>query len=422
VHWNNTDHILVFGGKSERGDTLSEWLLWDAQKGWQRIEVKGDTQAPSRFGACMESVDQHSGYLFGGMSNEGVVLNDFWFWKITTGDDGSTAVELVKQTGNLHGATTLSTSVSRFGATTNMTPNGLLIVGGIGIHGLLPAEVEILLVDVGKLTSIAWDSTALCPIGLGLEFSGPRPLLIGHVSWARDSSEVLILGGGGVCFSFGTFWNNGVWMLRDIASDKQNEWLLCSESETRETSSPSAPLSESFDKTDVRKVTPIPERAITTKAAFEDVLAQSRPVVIRAADLGPCTEKWSKEYLTSTVGFDRKVVVHEARSNHMNFQKKNFSYVTKDFGTFLEEVDNGSRQYLRSISADQPSKKAANLADDFPGLNDDFQLPPQLEFARENIHSSALRISGPVTMWLHYDVRPIPSHSCFRPLTPKFFS
>jgi tRNA wybutosine-synthesizing protein 4 len=211
-------------------------------------------------------------------------------------------------------------------------------------------------------------------------------------------------------------------MLRDIASDKQNEWLLCSESETRETSSPSAPLSESFDKTDVRKVTPIPERAITTKAAFEDVLAQSRPVVIRAADLGPCTEKWSKEYLTSTVGFDRKVVVHEARSNHMNFQKKNFSYVTKDFGTFLEEVDNGSRQYLRSISADQPSKKAANLADDFPGLNDDFQLPPQLEFARENIHSSALRISGPVTMWLHYDVRPIPSHSCFRPLTPKFFS
>jgi tRNA wybutosine-synthesizing protein 4 len=89
----------------------------------------------------------------------------------------------------------------------------------------------------------------------------------------------------------------------------------------------------------------------------------------------------------------------------MNFQKKNFSYVTKDFGTFLEEAYAGSRQYLRSISADQPLKRPANLVEDFPELKDDFHLPPQLSFAEENAHSSPLRISGPVTMWLHYDVR-----------------
>jgi len=41
---------------------------------------------------------------------------------------------------------------------------------------------------------------------------------------------------------------------------------------------------------------------------------------------------------------------------------------------------------------------------DFPSISDDFQLPPQLAFIRENEHSSPLRISGPVNMWLHYDV------------------
>lgn len=88
----------------------------------------------------------------------------------------------------------------------------------------------------------------------------------------------------------------------------------------------------------------------------------------------------------------------------MNFQTKNFAYVSKSFQSFLEEVYTGSKQYLRSISADQPAKRPANITEDFPGLKDDFKLPPYLKQVEENVHSSALRISGPVTMWLHYDV------------------
>lgn len=89
----------------------------------------------------------------------------------------------------------------------------------------------------------------------------------------------------------------------------------------------------------------------------------------------------------------------------MNFQTKNFSYITKAFGTFLDEVYAGGRQYLRSISAEKPTKMPANLAVDFPELKEDFRLPAQLSLVTENMHSSPLRVSGPVTMWLHYDVR-----------------
>lgn len=88
----------------------------------------------------------------------------------------------------------------------------------------------------------------------------------------------------------------------------------------------------------------------------------------------------------------------------MNFQSKNFAYVTKSFGSFLDEVHAGGRQYLRSISSEQPSKMPAELAVDFPALKDDFRLPGSMALVTENAHSSPLRISGPVMMWLHYDV------------------
>ena len=88
----------------------------------------------------------------------------------------------------------------------------------------------------------------------------------------------------------------------------------------------------------------------------------------------------------------------------MNFQAKNFRYTTKPLAQFLDEIANGSQQYLRSLSSEQPSEKPAKFAYDFPELAADFKLPPQLVAASQNAHSSPLRISGPVNMWLHYDV------------------
>ena len=99
-----------------------------------------------------------------------------------------------------------------------------------------------------------------------------------------------------------------------------------------------------------------------------------------------------------------QVVVHDAQSENMNFQAKNFAYTTKEMGVFLDEVYAGSRQYLRTVSAEQPGKLPACLSADFPRLSDDFRLPKQLSLVSDNAHSSPLRISGAVTVWLHYDV------------------
>jgi tRNA wybutosine-synthesizing protein 4 len=89
----------------------------------------------------------------------------------------------------------------------------------------------------------------------------------------------------------------------------------------------------------------------------------------------------------------------------MNFHLKNFAYATKSFGEFIDQVNRGEKLYLRSLSAEKPTELPADISRDFPSISNDFRLPHELAMVRENGHSCPLRISGPVIMWLHYDVR-----------------
>jgi tRNA wybutosine-synthesizing protein 4 len=93
----------------------------------------------------------------------------------------------------------------------------------------------------------------------------------------------------------------------------------------------------------------------------------------------------------------------------MNFKTKNFNYTPKRFGDFFDQIDSGEKLYLRSLSSEKPSEQPADFTRDFPSIAPDFRLPPELEFITKNAHSSPLRISGPVIMWLHYDVTPKPN-------------
>lgn len=88
----------------------------------------------------------------------------------------------------------------------------------------------------------------------------------------------------------------------------------------------------------------------------------------------------------------------------MDFNVKNFRYTMMSFGEFAREVQKGRRLYLRALSADAPADRPASLKQDFPTLASDFVLPDQLKVCEDNLHSSILRISGPVNMWLHYGI------------------
>ena len=140
-------------------------------------------------------------------------------------------------------------------------------------------------------------------------------------------------------------------------------------------------------------------------AAFAGIVAGRRPIVMQNVSLGDCLTKWTLHYLKTQVGTDRQVVVHEANTRQMNFLDKNFAYTTKSMARFIDDISQGSPQYLRSLAAEKPSNQPADFAHDFPSLAQDFVLPTGLQQVVSNVHSSVLRISGPVNMWLHYDVR-----------------
>lgn len=91
-------------------------------------------------------------------------------------------------------------------------------------------------------------------------------------------------------------------------------------------------------------------------------------------------------------------------TENMDFNSKNFRYITDTFGGFIERAQRGERLYLRSLSEDKPSESPANINEDFPSLAEDFTLPVELQYVQEHLFSSVLRVSGRVNMWLHYDV------------------
>jgi len=154
----------------------------------------------------------------------------------------------------------------------------------------------------------------------------------------------------------------------------------------------------------VNSMISVPRMKICSSTDFDHILRSAKPVILEGLNLGPCTDVWTSSYLKEQIGAEREVVVHEATTEHMNFQSKNFVYTTKPFGKFIDQVNSGGRLYLRSLSSEKPAELPADIARDFPSIASDFRLPPELALIKENAHSCPLRISGPVIMWLHYDV------------------
>lgn len=309
----NIQKVIVYGGKSSNGNTLDSWLQWDEGSGWQALEAVGAGSKPAaRFGACMVNITETSGVMFGGIGQDGTILQDFWTWKTCCRSDGSLFVELSNRTEIMRSAMPLFQYINRFGATVNNTSWGLAIIGGIIPRQTLPLDKEIMLLDAIELLRCLDSTAPLAPtvvsaVGLGAEFTGRRPLLIGHASCAVNPNQVLILGGGAVCFSFGTFWNEGAWLLNHADSRVTNTWFMMPEiAETAKDVIEPVPGLES-ERSGKVETMPIPRVRVETAFQFQQVVAAGKPVVIEGCDIGPCTSLWTKEYMINAVGRDRKV-------------------------------------------------------------------------------------------------------------------
>ncbi|KAL8934106.1 MAG: hypothetical protein Q9211_005402, partial [Gyalolechia sp. 1 TL-2023] len=390
--------VLVFGGRTTGGASVRQWFLWQESRGWSEVHGTGPNDAGYRFGAAILATHANRGLLFGGMMEDGVLCDWIWEWSIVYPGSAGPLVQLERR---------LDIQISpRIGACLVSSPVGLLLIGGVS-KSPIPKEEEILCLwdrDRGKAEGL--QEFGISPVTL--DFGSSRPLLVGHAA-CDSGNSVLVVGGGAVCFSFGAHWNEDIWTMHcsnhSEDSNTAQRWI--------------AGKNEPLDGRSERGLRGEDSRAATTYAAnseeilrvkidtagdFDRLIAEGKPFVMEGLDIGNCTKNWTVEELIKKIGPDRIVTVHQAQDDHMNFQQKNFSYVKKPFGEFMREASGGSKQYLRSLAAEKPADQPACFYDDFPCLREDFHLPVQLETVSCNHHSSPLRISGPVNMWLHYDV------------------
>ncbi|KAJ4301635.1 tRNA methyltransferase ppm2 [Kalmusia sp. IMI 367209] len=402
----DVEAVLVFGGKTSDGTVLDDCTLWTPKTGWSVIPVDG--QRPSaRFGAAMCTIGstQSWGVMLGGMAPSGTVLQDIWEWHISLAPHPQ--LRFSDRTNDLR-HNKCKEAFGRLGASLVPLGDYLLLIGGVSGHGISTLSQDFLAIShkAGDTTFAVESPVINLP-------QSAWPLLVGTSAAAVSRDEIAFAGGGAVCFSMGSFWNTGHFSVT-LGTDEVRPWIVAvSQSQRNVMTDDPSQLSESAGKPPagrkgVRPALPpstiISRIRIASPEDFTSLVAASKPAVLEDLDIGPCKELWTLNYLKEKVGPNREVVIHECTSDRMTFKNKNFSYAKKPFGDFIDGISNGAKTYLRAVSSNQPNKLPTKIEDDFPSIAEDFQLPDALDVIQTSLHSSPLRISGPVTLWLHYDV------------------
>ncbi|KAF5019760.1 hypothetical protein F66182_8232 [Fusarium sp. NRRL 66182] len=396
---------LVLGGRTGPSRISPDYFVFHPAKGWLKCVVDGAVPSPT-FGAfAITSSDVVSkpglfqGLISGGIGQEGKISNQAYFWTV---DVTTTKPRIVFET--VPDFDRHSWALSVFG--TQIADIGPLsfVCGGVGQDASSQGQ------------SIACVSMANGRLEISAVALSDRveqlPFMIGSAT-ISFGSQLIIVGGGATCFSMGTFWDTGVYRV-DLA-DAIAKILPPKPTSTtpvalRYQDSPKLahPISGGGQPISNPKtsITTIPRIKLQPGSSFEDLVQNRKPVVIEGLNLGGCVEKWTPEYMVRKVGEAKEVVVHECQTatGKMDFNSKNFRYVTEAFPVFMEKAARGEALYLRALSEQKPSETPANLALDFPTLGEEFQLPAELSYITDRFFSSVLRISGRANMWLHYDV------------------
>lgn len=395
--------VVVFGGKTSPTKIAIETLLWDKQNGWQVLRnVKADPMP--RFGASFVRIGFNHGLLLGGMRQDGVVCQGLWKWRLIIRDNKVMGISFKTSTA-MDASAGIWPWLNRFGASYSIIRDELLVIGGIAKHGCIPKDYEILSV-VGSFSAFndyekEMELRVACVLPT-MEPTTPRPFLIGHSTHYTAKATTLIVGGGATCFSFGAYWNTGCWLLYDREANVSSRWAWVKPEAPKSlpppqlgTDGPSSVKSHLVERV-----------KLSTEQDFIRIIQDGIPRLLTDLEFGPGPHLWTPSYLLSKVSSSKSVVVHSAPGRTMNFQRKDFAYKTVPFHNFLHQLqsDPSAHMYLRSISSTHPSTVPADFSTDWPEFSTDFRLPPLLSFVGANEHSSPLRISGNVNMWLHYDV------------------
>lgn len=402
---DNEYGVVIFGGKTSATKIAIDCLLWDKTNGWQILRSLRSDPMP-RFGASFVRLGFNHGLLLGGMRHDGVICQGLWRWRLIIRDNKIAGISFKVSTA-LDTSAGIWPWLSRLGASYSVIRDELLIIGGVARGGCIPKDYEILSI-IGSFSAFAeFEKEMELRVACVLPKTDPdvpRPFLIGHSTHYTRKQTTLIVGGGATCFSFGAYWNPGCWLLYDREAGISSHWSMVKLLPRKHLPQP-PPISK---ETSLRPTTTVEveHTGISSEQDFKKVLHDGKPRLLTDLSIGPCVSSWDASYLLSRISSSKSVIIHTSPSRTMNFQRKDFAYATLPFHDFIRQLtlNPSAHMYLRSISSTNPTQLPANFEADWPELAPDFHLPESLSFISHRQHSSPLRISANVNMWLHYDV------------------
>jgi tRNA wybutosine-synthesizing protein 4 len=421
--------VLIFGGCTIGGKVLDDWQLWDKDHGWRKLQAESSSLVP-RFGSSLIATGSAHGMIMGGMDDTGRIIEEASAWSIN--DSLSIKFTPISYSG--------VASVARFGA--HLVPSrwGNLLVGGVSSLGVVSKGEEILVLTPrmeAKSLKVFTQSV-------------PRPLLIGSIAVTVAGGDVLIIGGGAACFSFGSIMNMHWYALQGVEHSGnvgQEDIIPHFQRLTKDDLHSRNPLSAGAALKSLRQfqrtkasgnnqtlelhdgpprrsdscysmnrsflanssdVTKVSSMTLTGSEAMSD-FSQPTLLLLKEGAFAR-TAEWNIDFLAAKIGHETVVSIHDSQGPHMKFggEGRNIRYNSLPFGQFKVLLDHGYHCYLRSLNCSSNLEVPADFWSDFPGLRDDFKLPVFLKDAfgisDTTFHSAILRVSGDVTMWVHYDV------------------
>lgn len=309
VQLNDGDQgVLIYGGKSNTGLISGDWILWRGHSGWEKLQVHGNNIDP-RFGAVIASTAVQQGILLGGMAEDGIICDEMFEWKISN-IETRPSIELEKRDSDVTSLSVISNAIHRLGACLTWSSAGLLLIGGVSRY-FLPQRLDIICLSPCPSDSGDYDFSNMKPSIIEYGLHRPRPLLVGHSVHAYQDS-VALAGGGAMCFSFGTYWNQCIYTLQ-MGKHKPHLRWSCDESQkpssdVRRLQERNAARMKSIPRSLTETAMSVtPRMHLEDAKGFKRIVDISNPVVMEGMDLGPCIREWSLEALKVKVGARRLV-------------------------------------------------------------------------------------------------------------------
>lgn len=382
----NKEYILIFGGRSST-ERRSEFIAlndlysintetWESVK----LECNGDIPSPrfSHTSICIENGQKM--LIFGGFDGtkafNDVYIFDFKFktWKY---------IECQGEIPNpmfSHSSCLIHINNKEY----------MIVLGGCSLKKN----------NIGYIYDIEERSWSILNTSISID---PKDLLLVNHTSTLINNSIITIGGGALCFSFGSFYNR-MTCLSLFETDNTK-----SDIELNEKNSISHDHKEENEINDNIKTIPLKVLQNITEDQLHEIFLQQYPVIIRGLDFGECIHKWKlKEYFYKHIDHEKLVSTRRSKSRSLDFINKNFEFVTMKFKEFIDKIFDNEEEYkyyFRSVG-ENARKERSDFWKSFPEIKDDFVIPKVLNPLVENkVFLSALRISSKDSqLWTHYDI------------------